>query len=140
MQKIRTKSLPQLFKRLESDLPTYDVISSYIGVDFTDPISRISPTDSIITLSSSDKWDVNLCLLFPNTFYYSKIPSFLKVLEGCVWTELQIEASINPGFMLDKNKSVELAQPHVLYNTGMSKRNIILSINKKINKIETPLL
>jgi len=133
MQKVCSKSLPQLFKQLEANLPPYDVISSYNGDDFTEPISRISPIDSIINLSSSKKWDVNLCILQPHSFYYSKVPSYLKVLEGCVWTELQIGAdSLNPGFMLHTNKSVQLVQPYILNNTGMNSRNIILSINETI--------
>tara|TARA_B100000902_G_scaffold343876_1_gene348855 strand:+ start:3506 stop:3937 length:432 start_codon:yes stop_codon:yes gene_type:complete len=134
MQRLSSKSISELVKKLESNFPPYDLISSYKGEDFKNSIKKTSPNDNIINVVSTDNWDVNLCILQPKTFYYSKIPSYLKVLEGCVWTELQIGADpINPGFMLDKNKSIQLVQPFILNNTGMNRQNIILSINKKIS-------
>lgn len=141
MQRFHSKTLPQLFKLLDNNLPIYQTISNYNGIDFKDKICELSPADNIIKLKSCDTWDVNLCILPPHTFYYNKIPSFLKTLEGCVWTELQIGAEpINPGFMLNKNKSIELAQPHILFNTGMNERNVILTIHKNIDVQNTPLL
>jgi hypothetical protein len=141
MSKICSKTLSQLFKHLDNNLSTYQAISNYNGTDFKDKISTLSPSDSIIKIKSGDIWDVNLCILPPHTFYYNKIPSFLKILEGCVWTELQIGAApVNPGFMLDTNKSIELAQPHILFNTGMNKRNVILTVHKNIDVQNTPLL
>ena len=140
MQRLYSKTLPQLIKNLENNYPTYQTISNYIGKDF-EVKANINPIDNIINLGSNDIWDVNLCVLSPQTFYYNKIPSYLKVLEGCVWTELQIGADpVNPGFMLNKNKSVELAQPHILFNTGMNKKNIILTVHKKVDVKKIPLL
>ena len=134
MNRLVSKSLPEVIKKLESNISPYDVISKYVGTDISTSVRTIPPTDNIINISTSDKWDLNLCILPPKTFYYSKIPAYLKVLEGCVWTELQIGAEpLNPGFMLDKNKSIQLVQPFILNNTGMNRRNIILSINKKIS-------
>ncbi len=141
MQRLSSNTLPQLTKNLSSNLNVYKVISQYIGSDFKELITSLHPQDNIIKVESTGKWDINLCVLPPKTFYYNKVPSFLKVLEGCVWTELQVgKEPVNPGFMLTQEIALELAQPHVLFNTGMTKRNVILSVNKNIKVKDTPLL
>ena len=141
MQHLVSNSLKQLSKNLDTNLPVYKVVSNYVGKDFMREIKSLHPQDNLIKFDSNNNWDINLCVLPPNTFYYNKVPSFLKILEGCVWTELQLgREPVNPGFMLNKDSSVELAQPHVLFNTGMSKRNVILTVNRNINVKDIPLL
>ncbi len=137
----KSKSLPQLLDKLKNnDLPIYHVINDYTGNDFTEPLLYNHPTDSIMKIGTVNKLDVNLCILKPNTFYYNKVPSYIRVLEGAAYVELEVENRINPGFMISQDMSLKLCQPHTLSNNNMGKRNILLTISKTVNSNELPLL
>ena len=137
--KFKSNTIPQLFNVVKKNKEVYGAIRNYIGNDYEQKVNYCHPSDSIVKLGTINHYDINLCILNPHTFYYNKVPIYIKVLKGAAYVDLEIEHKINPGFMISEDMSLKLCHPHTLSNTNMG-TNILLTINKTVNSNELPLL
>tara|TARA_B110000008_G_C16969354_1_gene563290 strand:- start:1533 stop:1958 length:426 start_codon:yes stop_codon:yes gene_type:complete len=139
INQFQSKTIPQLFNVVKNNHSIYNAITNYVGDDFKYKIKNNHPSDNLIKLGSVNNLDINLCVLKPHTFYYNKVPSYIKILNGATYIELDINQRINPGFMISNNMSLKLCNPHTLSNNNMG-TNVLLTINERVNNNELPLL
>ena len=137
--KLVSKTIPHLLRVIQNNKEIYTAIKHYNGDDFLQKCYNIHPSDSLIKLQTVNNFDINLCILNPNTFYYNKVPSYIRVLTGATYIELDINQKINPGFMISNNMSLQLCNPHTLSNNNMG-TTILLTVNNTVNSNELPLL
>jgi hypothetical protein len=139
INKFRSNTIPQLFDVVKKNNHVYSAIKNYIGNDYQQKVTSCHPFDSMVKLGTINHFDINLCILNPHTFYYNKVPTYIRVLKGAAYVQLEVEHKINPGFMISEDMSLKLCHPHTLSNTNMG-TNILLTINKTVNSNELPLL
>ena len=139
VNQFQSKTMPQLFNLLKNNKSVYTTISNYMGEDYLSKSNNIHPCDTFIKLETVNNLDINLCVLKPNTFYHNKIPSYIRILKGATYIELDIGQKINPGFMISNDMSLKLCNPHTFRNNNMG-TNVLLTINETTNNNDLPLL
>ena len=74
-----------------------------------------------------------------DSYYYNSVTSYIRILKGATYIELDINQKINPGFMISNDMALKLCNPHTFSNKSMG-TNILLTANKTNNSNYLPLL
>ena len=137
MSKVNT--IPQMFNMLKKNNSVFTALANYSGRDYLSKCGEIHPNDCMIKLDTINNYDINLLVLPPDSYYYNSVTSYIRILKGATYIELDINQKINPGFIISNDMALKLCNPHTFSNKSMG-TNILLTANKTNNSNYLPLL